>query len=70
MKKLALLFGALSVISGVAYAKEEAPALTVTYIGQSIEVCSEPIFLDTYFNYRLTRIDSCMMQELILLILL
>ena len=56
MKKLALLLGALSLVSSVAYAKEvvpaveevvvveeaapvaAAPALTVTYVGQSLEV--------------------------------
>ena len=49
MKKLALLLGALSLVSSVAYAKEvvvveeaapvaAAPALTVTHFGQSIEV--------------------------------
>ena len=56
MKKLALLLGALSLVSSVAYAKEivpaveevvvveeaapvaAAPALTVTYVGQGIEV--------------------------------
>ena len=55
MKKLALLLGALSLVSSVAYAKEvvpaveevvvveeaapvAAPALTVTHIGQSIEI--------------------------------
>ncbi len=56
MKKLALLLGALSLVSSVAYAKEvvpaveevvvveeaapvaAAPALTVTYVGQNIEV--------------------------------
>lgn len=56
MKKLALLFGALSLVSSVAYAKEvvpaveevvvveevapvaAAPALTVTHVGQYIEV--------------------------------
>ena len=56
MKKLALLLGALSLVSSVAYAKEVvpaveevvvveeaapvavAPALTVTYFGQGLEV--------------------------------
>ena len=56
MKKLALLLGALSLVSSVAYAKEvvpaveevvvveeaapvaAAPALTVTYVGQGIEI--------------------------------
>ena len=38
MKKLTLLLGALAIISGAAYAKEETPTLAVTYVGQSIEV--------------------------------
>jgi opacity protein-like surface antigen len=56
MKKLALLVGALSLVSSVAYAKEvvpaveevvvveevkaveAAPALTVTYVGQGLEI--------------------------------
>ena len=63
MKKLALLLGALSLVSSVAYAKEvvpaveevvvveeaapvaAAPALRVTYFGQSIEI-------DNYSRHR------------------